>query len=138
MDLYLYICLPDGSRKMIKKFLSLSKETQALISYSTGFILSIALTIAAYALVMHQAFTMWVTILVISGLALIQLVIQLIFFLHLADESRPRWKFWTFLSTISILIIIVGGSIWIMFDLDSRMMMSTEDMIKYMNRQSGL
>lgn len=113
-------------------------DTRTLVSYSVGFVISIALTITAYMLVMDQLLSAWTTAIIICLLAIIQLVIQLVFFLHLGHESRPRWKIMALLSTVIILVIIVGGSIWIMFDLDSRMMMSPTDMIKYMNRQSGL
>ena len=92
----------------------------------------------AYGIVVYQVFSVWTAVLVISTLAFIQLIVQLVFFLHLGAESHPRWKLLTLLSTVFLLVIIVGGSIWIMFDLDSRMMMSPEDMIKYMNRQTGL
>ncbi|MDB5186827.1 MAG: cyoD [Candidatus Saccharibacteria bacterium] len=119
-----------------------STITRSVISYSIGFILSIILTLLAYAIVVHDVFKdFWspmAIILILSILASIQLIVQLIFFLHLGNETNPRWKLLSFIFALIILIIIVAGSLWIMFDLNSRMMMSTEDMIKYMNRQTGL
>lgn len=116
--------------------------TKSIITYSIGFLSSIALTLAAYAIVMNDiyknAWTPFVTAIILSALASIQLVVQLLFFLHLGEESKPRWKLLSFIFAFIILGIIVFGSLWIMFDLDSRMMMTDEEMIKYMNRQTGL
>ena len=120
----------------------LNSSTRRVISYSVGFILSIILTVLAYAIAVHDLFQdQWspiVIVIILSVLASIQLIVQLIFFLHLGEESKPRWKLVTFIFAFIVLEIIVFGSLWIMFDLNSRMMMSPTDMIKYMNRQSGL
>ena len=120
----------------------LSAIDKRLISYAVGFILSVILTVIAYALVMNddivRAWTAPLVAIVISVLASIQLVVQLLFFMHLSEEQRPRWKLMTFIFCFIILGIIVFGSLWIMFDLNDRMMMSPTDMIKYMNKQTGL
>jgi cytochrome o ubiquinol oxidase operon protein cyoD len=120
----------------------LSSNNRRLVSYSIGFLSSVALTILAYAIVVHNSFsinwTPFTIALTLSILAMLQLVVQLMFFLHLGEEDRPRWKLITFIFAFIILGIIVIGSLWIMFDLNSRMMMSSQDMIKYMNKQTGL
>lgn len=120
----------------------MNSVTRSVVTYSVGFLSSIVLTVLAYAIVVHDIFKdVWspgVIAVVLSVLASIQLVIQLLFFLHLSEESKPRWKLLSFIFAFIILGIIVFGSLWIMFDLNSRMMMSTDDMIKYMNRQTGL
>jgi cytochrome o ubiquinol oxidase operon protein cyoD len=119
----------------------LTLATRSIISYSIGFILSIILTITAYAIVVQDIFKSWspfIIAMLISLLASIQLVIQLLFFLHLGSEKKPRWKLVSFIFAFIILSIVVFGSLWIMFDLNQRMMMSPTDMIKYMNRQTGL
>jgi cytochrome o ubiquinol oxidase operon protein cyoD len=64
--------------------------------------------------------------------------VQLLFFMHISEEQRPRWKLITFIFSFIILGIIVFGSLWIMFDLNGRMMMSPTEMIKYMNKQTGI
>lgn len=120
----------------------ITTTTSRIISYSVGFLSSIILTISAYALVVNDIFAnVWapaVVALILSGLAVLQLAIQLLFFLHLGEESKPRWKLMSFIFAFIILGIIVFGSLWIMFDLNSRMMMSPTDMIKYMDKQSGI
>lgn len=120
----------------------LSPATTRVVTYSIGFLSSVVLTIIAYAIVVNDAFkNIWTpaTIaLVLSLLAIFQLVVQLLFFLHLGEEAKPRWKLMSFIFAFIILGIIVIGSLWIMFDLNSRMMMTTTDMIKYMDKQAGL
>jgi cytochrome o ubiquinol oxidase operon protein cyoD len=120
----------------------LSPATARVVTYSIGFLSSVVLTIIAYAIVVNDAFkNIWTpaTIaLVLSLLAIFQLVVQLFFFLHLGEEAKPRWKLMSFIFAFIILGIIVIGSLWIMFDLNSRMMMTTTDMIKYMDKQAGL
>lgn len=92
--------------------------------YITGFILSLGLTMAAYLLVRehanpsHQFFTnttlsIWVTVLAIT-----QLVVQLVFFLHLSRESKPRWNLTVLSFAALIVLILVFGSLWIMYSLD--------------------
>jgi cytochrome o ubiquinol oxidase operon protein cyoD len=120
----------------------LTSTSKQIISYTTGFISSVILTLLAYAIVMHDVFadywTPAVMAIVLAGLASLQLIVQLVFFMHLGDEPKPRWKLMSFIFAFTILAIIVFGSLWIMFDLNSRMMMSPTDMVKYMNRQTGL
>ena len=91
-------------------------------SYILGFVLSILLTLATYFTVVKQLFPRDVVIMTIVALALIQAVVQLILFLHLADEPKPHSKLFMFLLMILILVIVVAGTLWIMYDLNDRMM----------------
>ena len=105
-------------------------------SYLTGFSLSIMLTLVAYLMVVHRRFSIDTIIAVIIGLALIQFLIQLIYFLHLGKETKPRWKLFVFIFMICVILILVFGSLWIMNNLSARM--SPEQINKYVNSQSGL
>lgn len=92
-------------------------------SYIIGFILSIILTLIPYWLVVnHWSPKREVTIIAIMVFAVLQLLIQLVFFLHLGSESKPRWNLMAFLFTILVVAILVVGSIWIMYNLDYNMM----------------
>lgn len=86
--------------------------------YIIGFVLSLALTFAAYLLVINQYFSEQVTIASIMVLAIVQLLVQLIFFLHLGSESKPRLKLAIFSFTLLVVLIVVGGSIWVMSHLN--------------------
>ncbi len=107
-------------------------------SYLTGFILSIMLTLTAYITVVNHFLCGCKLIWIILILAVIQLLVQLTFFLHLGVEPKPKWKLYTFLFVVLIIAIIVGGSLWIMSNLNYHMMSSPDLMNQYMNSQSGL
>jgi cytochrome o ubiquinol oxidase operon protein cyoD len=55
-------------------------------------------------------------------LAAAQAAVQLIFFMHLGIEEKPRWNLITFWLLALMVFIIVAGSIWIMFHLDYNVM----------------
>ncbi|MGK2896241.1 MAG: cytochrome o ubiquinol oxidase subunit IV, partial [Candidatus Saccharimonadales bacterium] len=86
-----------------------------LKQYSLGFILSIFTTAGAYwVVVSNQPGALWI----IFGLALLQAVIQLYYFLHLGEELRPRLRLLSLVFMMVILLIVVGGSLWIMHQLN--------------------
>lgn len=114
----------------------MSKDVKsAVMKYVIGFVLSLTLTLIAFGLLIqhldnHHAglshtFIFWS----IVGLAIVQLIIQLVFFLHLGRESRPRWNLIVALFMLMVLVIVVFGSLWIMQNLDYNMMspMETKD-----------
>ena len=107
-----------------------------LASYLVGYILSVALTVTAYIMVTQHTATKWVLISWVAGLAVVQFVIQLLFFLHLDQESKPRWKLLVFSFMILVGVIIVGGSLWIMDNLNYRM--TPQQMDSYMQDQDSL
>ncbi len=79
-----------------------------------GFILSVVLTFAAYRLVMHEHLPVATLIYALSIMAVFQGLVQLVFFLHLGLESKPRWNVLTFALTVLIMVILILGSAWIM------------------------
>lgn len=98
-------------------------------SYIIGFILSLLLTVSSFLTVIYKPFQDQYLIYTILFFGLSQAIIQLIFFLHLGKEEKPRWETWIFLFMVLILVIIVAGSLWIMHDLNERTMMNmTMDM----------
>ena len=95
-------------------------------AYINGFIFSIMLTGAAYVLVVYHLLSTNALIFAVILLALVQFVIQLIFFLHLGSKSS-RWNLAVLLSTISVVFILVVGSIWIMINLNYHHMLPKSD-----------
>lgn len=93
-----------------------------LLSYIIGFVFSIVLTFLAYILVVNHVLNGGLLVAVIVALAIIQLFVQLFFFLHLGKESKPRWNLLMFSFALSVVVIIVFGSLWIMNNLDYNMM----------------
>ncbi len=93
-----------------------------LATYIAGFVLSVALTLVAYTLVVNQSFgTRTMLVAVIVGLAVVQFIVQMIFFLHLGRETRPRWNLIVFSFMLIVLFILVLGTLWIMQNLDYHM-----------------
>ena len=103
-------------------------------SYSIGFGLAIIFTLAAYLTVVSGWFSQVGAITIIALLAALQLVVQLVFFLHLGRDG-VKWKAAAFYVMFIILVLIVGGSLWIMYSLDYNMM-SSEAMQEYMLEQN--
>lgn len=100
-------------------------------SYITGFVLSLALTALAYLLVVNGYFSgVNQAIAVVIGLAIAQLFVQLIFFLHLGRESQPRWNAMALIFALIVVVVVVLGSIWIMKNLDYNMHQSDKQIIK--------
>lgn len=90
-------------------------------TYITGFVLSVALTLAAYFMVVHRAFGRQGIIAGILLLAVVQFVVQMTFFLHLFSEKRPRWNLTLLMFMLIVLVILVFGSLWIMNNLNYHM-----------------
>lgn len=93
-----------------------------LKSYVIGFTASILLTAASFLLVITKWLAGPVLIYTIIGLALVQAIVQLLFFLHVGQEAKPRWETLTFYFMVLVLVIIAAGSLWIMYDLNDRVM----------------
>ncbi|MFN8769995.1 MAG: cytochrome o ubiquinol oxidase subunit IV [Neisseriaceae bacterium] len=91
-------------------------------SYIIGFVLSIILTLIPYYLVVNHTLGVEITHIIILTFAILQLLVQVVFFLHLNSESGPKWNLLAFIFTLVVLVILVFGSIWIMNNLDYNMM----------------
>jgi cytochrome o ubiquinol oxidase operon protein cyoD len=113
-------------------------------SYSVGFVLSIVLTAAAFLLVHihvahhHQSPSDSFIMAALPLLAVIQLFVQLIFFLHLSRESKPRWNALALSFAVTVVVILVIGSLWIMSNLNYRMMYSPTQINRYLKSQGDL
>lgn len=93
-------------------------------AYMIGFFASLFLTIVSFALVATKLLSTQLIVLIITGLALTQAILQVLFFLHVGQEARPRWETLVFFFMILVLVIVVLGTLWIMYDLDVRVMMN--------------
>ncbi len=91
---------------------------------SIGFVFSLLLTVGTYLFVLRHHLSGTALTLSILGLALLQALVQFFFFLHVGMESKPRWTLIAFLFMILIMVVVVGGSMWIMSNLDYNTMPS--------------
>jgi protoheme IX farnesyltransferase len=80
-------------------------------SYTVGFILSIVLTLAAYLMVVHELASGWALIFWLASLAIVQLFVQLLFFLHLGREAKPRWNLQVMVFAAGVVGIVVFGNL---------------------------
>lgn len=109
-------------------------ERGTLRSYTTGFVLSVSLTLLAYLAAIRQTLSGRALMVWLLGLAVVQFVVQLFFFLHIGKETRPRWKLLVLFIMIVVVLIVVIGSIWIMYNLNYRM--TPQQMNTYMQSQN--
>lgn len=98
-----------------------------LKSYIIGFFASLLLTTTSFLMVIEKWIAGNTLIFTIVGLACTQAVFQLLFFLHLGKEAKPRWETLIFYFMVMVLLIIVIGSLWIMYDLNHRVMGNMHD-----------
>lgn len=88
-----------------------------------GLILSLFCIFAAYYIAAEDFFRPFAFLPIVAGIGLLQTILQLIFFFHLGVESKPRWNLLMFLFMALVVFLIIGGSIWIMNNLNSYTMM---------------
>ncbi|AWB43588.1 cytochrome o ubiquinol oxidase subunit IV [Paenibacillus sp. CAA11] len=86
----------------------------SLKSYVIGFVLSIILTIIPLVIVLNDLMNRTAAFVVIMAAAVLQLFVQLFFFMHLRETEKPRWNVMGLVLGVVILVTVVAGSIWIM------------------------
>ena len=90
--------------------------------YVIGFILSIILTIIPFGMVMAGGFSRGILVTVIAIAAVAQVIVQLVYFLHMNTSSEQRWNLIAFIYTILCIAVLLVGSVWIMNYLHYNMM----------------
>ncbi|MFJ3075457.1 MULTISPECIES: cytochrome o ubiquinol oxidase subunit IV [Pseudomonas] len=91
-------------------------------SYMVGFVLSIILTAIPFGLVMFPSLPKNLTVLVVVAMAVIQVVVHLVYFLHMDRSKEQRSNVSTFLFTTLVIALLVGLSLWIMFSIHYEML----------------
>ena len=94
----------------------------SLKSYLTGFMLSLILTAIPFALVMQGAVSASAALAAIFVAGIVQILVHLHYFLHLDTSSAARWNVLALIFTLLIMVLFVGGTLWIMYTLNYRMM----------------
>lgn len=92
-----------------------------LRSYATGLVLALSLTAAAFALVAFPGAGRGVALWGIGALALVQIVVHFRCFLHIDLSEQKREDLQLILFSTLLLIMMGGGTLWIMFTLYGRM-----------------
>ncbi len=122
--------MPQG----IKNYLSVAKPgiiAGTLISAAAGFFLAsrgrfdgalLLATLLGISLVMSGAWSPRTALAGIFIAGILQILVHLHYFLHLDASSAARWNVAALVFTILIMILFVGGTFWIMYTLNYRMM----------------
>jgi cytochrome o ubiquinol oxidase operon protein cyoD len=93
--------------------------------YLIGFLLAVFLTVIPFTLVMGNVIQDSVTTaMVILSLGAVQMVVHMVYFLHMNSKSQGGWIMLAFVFTLIIVVITLVGSIWVMHHLNSNMMPS--------------
>ncbi|CAN5276458.1 cytochrome o ubiquinol oxidase subunit IV [soil metagenome] len=98
--------------------------------YMTGFVLAVILTAIPFWLVMGKVFDKSsTTAIVILAFAAVQIVVHMIYFLHMNSKSEGGWTMLALIFTLVLVVITLSGSLWVMYHLNHNMMpASTHDM----------
>jgi len=91
-------------------------------SYLIGFVLSVILTAIPFGVVMSGALPAGTAVTICIGLGVAQIVVHLIYFLHMDAASSRSWNMAAFVFTLVVVLILVIGSMWVMYHLDTNMM----------------
>lgn len=91
-----------------------------LKSYLTGYMLSVALTLLAFGMIaLHVTLTAFMLTAVLIFLAIVQLCIQLFFFLHVGRGADRHWNAAALVFALFVVFMLVGGTLWIMSNLQA-------------------
>jgi len=101
-----------------------------LKGYLTGFLLSAVLTAIPFWLVMGKVLhDPKVAILIVLAFAVVQILVHMIYFLHLNTSSEGGWNMLALIFTMVLVVIALSGSLWVMYHMNTNMRpMSAQDM----------
>jgi cytochrome o ubiquinol oxidase operon protein cyoD len=95
----------------------------SMSGYVTGFVLSVVLTAIPFWLVMGKVFEKsTTTALVLLALGAVQIVVHMIYFLHMNAKSEGGWNMLALMFTLVLVVITLSGTLWVMYHLNSNMM----------------
>ena len=90
--------------------------------YLVGFVLSVVLTAASFGLVMGGTLSGQTGIIALAVLAFVQIVVHLVYFLHMNTSSSQRWNVMAFSYTVLTALILIFGTLWVMHNVSMNMM----------------
>ena len=96
--------------------------------YAIGFVLSVILTAIPFWMVMTMPLSAGVTAAIIMGFAVVQIVVHMVYFLHMTPKAEGGWSMTSLLFTIIVVVIVLSGSLWVMYHLNTNMMPMPHDM----------
>lgn len=101
----------------------------SLKGYLIGFVLSVILTAIPFWLVITGAIdNRQATAVVVMAFAAVQIVVHMVFFLHMNTASEGGWSMLALIFTLILVVIVLTGSLWVMYHLNANMMPGLHDM----------
>ena len=95
----------------------------SLREYAIGFVLSVILTAIPFWLVMANVITnRTVAVVVLGALAVVQILVHMVYFLHMNGKIEGGWTLLSTLFTIVFVAIAIAGTLWVMFHMNTNMM----------------
>lgn len=97
--------------------------------YMAGFVLSIILTAIPFWLVMTKVIADRQTaVLVLGGLAVLQILVHMVYFLHMDGKAESGWTLLSTIFTVVFVAIGISGTLWVIFHMNANMMPTHTDM----------
>ena len=90
--------------------------------YVIGFVLSVILTAIPFWLVMERPLSDGATAALIMVFAGVQIVVHMVFFLHMTPKAEGGWSLTSLIFTVIVVVIMLAGSLWVMHHLNTNMM----------------
>ena len=90
--------------------------------YLIGFVLAVVLTAIPFWLVITRPLASQATALIIMAFAAVQMVVHMIYFLHMNRRAQGGWSIMALLFTVVLVLIALSGSLWVMYHMNSNMM----------------
>ncbi|HEX7822483.1 MAG TPA: cytochrome o ubiquinol oxidase subunit IV [Sphingobium sp.] len=94
----------------------------SLRDYVIGFGLSVVLTAIPFWLVMAHPLPGPITGVIVMGFAAVQMIVHMIYFLHMNGRAEGGWSLTALVFTIILVVIMLSGSLWVMTHLNHNMM----------------
>jgi cytochrome o ubiquinol oxidase operon protein cyoD len=91
-------------------------------SYTVGLALSVVLTLASFGVVMTGVVPQHLRLAAIVLFCVAQLLVQLVYFLHLGTAKDQRDNTVVFVCTGLVIAIVVAGSLWVIHNANVNMM----------------
>ncbi len=97
-------------------------------SYVVGFLLSAVLTAIPFWMVMTGTFSAQATAITVIAFAVAQILVHTICFLHVNTRGEGGWTLMAYVFTAVVVLIVIAGSLWIMYHLNTNMMPMSAEM----------
>lgn len=94
----------------------------SIVSYIVGFILSVILTLGSFWSALGGALSYSAVVISLGVLAVLQIFVQVTFFLHVSAAPEQRTEVVSFLFSVFVALVICFGTLFVMYNVGHLMM----------------